>query len=48
MRPKYNPYIFEFIKSRDLLPGVHGGLSDDILMRYKPYIEYLAAKGIER
>lgn len=46
--PKYHPYIFEFIKSRDLLPGVHGGLSDDILLRYKPYIEYLAAKGIEK
>ena len=45
--PKYHPYIFEFIKSRDLLPGVHGGLSDAILLGYKPYIEYLAAKGIE-
>jgi len=43
--PKYYPYIFEFIKSRDLLPEVHGGLSDEILLSYKPYIEYLAAKG---
>ena len=44
---KYAPYMFEFIKTNNLVPAASFIMGDELFDKFPAYAEYLASKGIQ-